>query len=163
MNNDVQFILTKEYKKFEEFCNSCKDYRYIGLCYGTPGIGKTLSAIKYSNWNEVSNFYRIKFEKIFRDPESLPKLPEAQHCNTILITAAPTNTPSKIDKIILSEAHILKFMKDFSVQQGRQTYIYSHYSDQEKLAEIKLLIIDEADHLKYTALEQLRNIYDCNN
>ncbi len=37
MNNDVQFILTKEYKKFEEFCNSCKDYRYIGLCHGIPG------------------------------------------------------------------------------------------------------------------------------
>lgn len=163
MNNDIQFILTKEYKKFEEFCDSCKNYRYIGLCYGIPGIGKTLSAIRYSNWNEISNFYNINFEKIFRDPLSLPRLPEIQHCDTILMTASPTNTPSKIEKIVSAEAHILKFMKNFSeAQQSQGTYVYHHYSDQEKLSEIKLLIVDEVDHLKYTSLEQLRNIYDRN-
>jgi DNA transposition AAA+ family ATPase len=61
MNSDIQFILTKEYKKFEEFCDSCKNYKYIGLCYGIPGVGKTLSALKYSNWNETSNFYDTNF------------------------------------------------------------------------------------------------------
>lgn len=161
MNNDIEFILTKEYKKFEEFCNSCKDYKYIGLCYGIPGIGKPLSAIRYSNWNEISNFYNTNFEKIFRNLLSLPKLPEIQHCDTILITASPTNTPSRIEKIVTSEAFILKFMKSFSERQQIQgTYVYSHSSDQEQLSEIKLLIVDEVDHLKYTSLEQLRNIYD---
>ena len=112
MNSDIQFILTKEYKKFEEFCNSCKDYRYIGLCYGISGIGKTLSAIKYAYWNETSDFYDINFKKMINDPASLPSFPDVDilHCDTILMTAAPTNTPSRIDKMISSEAHKLNFM-----------------------------------------------------
>ena len=160
MNNDTQFILTKEYKKFEEFCNSCKDYSYIGLCYGIPGIGKTLSAIKYSNWNETSNFYDINFTKIINDPASLNNIPDILYCDTILVTAAPTNTPSRIDKMVSAEAHKLSFMKHFSANRDYKKYMY--FSDQERFAEVKLLIIDEVDHLKYTSLEQLRNIYDYN-
>jgi DNA transposition AAA+ family ATPase len=158
MNNSVKFILTKEYKKFEEFCNSCKDYQYIGLCYGIPGIGKTLSAVKYSNWNEIDNFYDTNFEKFFKDQKSLPKLPEVQQCDTILITASPTNTPSRIDKIISSEAHKLKFIKHFSATNTVLAYTLNYV--QEDFSELKLLIIDEADHLKYTSLEQLRSLYD---
>ena len=42
------FLITKEYHKFEEFCNSCFRERYIGLCHGVPGVGKTLSAKYYA-------------------------------------------------------------------------------------------------------------------
>ena len=42
--NQVQFIQTKEYLRFEEFVEACKKYRYIGVCYGKPGIGKSFSA-----------------------------------------------------------------------------------------------------------------------
>lgn len=45
------FIETKEYKRFAEFCDACIKYKYIGICYGAPGVGKTLSSRYYCNWD----------------------------------------------------------------------------------------------------------------
>ena len=51
MNNTSTFIETKEYKRFADFCDACIKYRYMGVCYGLPGVGKTLSSRYYANWD----------------------------------------------------------------------------------------------------------------
>ena len=37
MTKHQNFIETKEYKRFAEFCDACIKYQYIGICYGQPG------------------------------------------------------------------------------------------------------------------------------
>ena len=84
----AEFLITKEYRRFEEFCNACRRDRYIGLCYGAPGVGKTLSARHYARWDVVED------HTPFDSQTPIPR--ELAECRTLLYTPAVTNTPRSV-------------------------------------------------------------------
>jgi len=48
-----EFVLTKEYRRVAGSCDACRRERYIGVCHGAQGVGRTLSAWQYARWDVV--------------------------------------------------------------------------------------------------------------
>ena len=95
MITQTEFIVTKEYRRFAEFCDACLRYRYIGLCYGLPGVGKTLSARHYTQWDLL--------EPLFATSRTVQTPPvEVLACHTVLYTPAVANTPKRIEEEVRS-------------------------------------------------------------
>ncbi|MDO6366925.1 MULTISPECIES: AAA family ATPase [Staphylococcus] len=150
MTEEKYFVETKEYKKFVEFCEACKKYKYIGICYGAPGVGKTLSARYYSNWDYIEkNIANDSFEK------AAEKIDEnVLECQTIFYTAPAVKATQMLEKIRMLGVQV-KFAKN--------SYRNEEDVDINWDKEIDLIIVDEIDRLKIQNLEQLRDIYDQNN
>jgi DNA transposition AAA+ family ATPase len=142
---EASFIVTKEYKRFMEFCDACHRERYIGLCYGPPGIGKTLSARHYAQWHLFETAY-------VKRPTSPPLSPATTAtigaCRTVFYTP-----PVKKE--------IGKVCCDFDLRV-EEALAGGHTSLPAAglPAYCQLLIVDEADRLRTPGLEQLRDLYD---
>jgi DNA transposition AAA+ family ATPase len=181
MNNDLSssqetFLETKEYRRFAEFCDACKQHRYIGLCHGYPGVGKTLSAWQYARWHLIQPYFPERFYLNYRLPycESsiarviasslVPFPPEIGESRSILYTPSVTNTPKQVELEIQAVRLALSHLVD-TVQNGLpQKTTEEEYAPRRKVPNVTdLIIIDEADRLKMAALEQVRDIYDHGN
>jgi hypothetical protein len=87
------FVVTTEHRRFAEFCDACRRYRYIGLCYGSPGVGKTLSARRYANWANIEGSPPAREAST----EALTALLESQ---TVFYTPPVVNTPAQVERDI---------------------------------------------------------------
>ena len=47
------FIATKEHRRFTELRTRFAQHRTIGLCFGSAGVGKTLSARRHAHWDQA--------------------------------------------------------------------------------------------------------------
>ncbi|MCM3117614.1 AAA family ATPase [Neobacillus sp. MER 74] len=154
MNNKQIFIETKEYKKFSEFCDACIKYQYMGICYGLPGVGKTISARQYAQWDYLEkqiNYENVKLIDARTDNKILD-------CHTLFYTA-PSFNATKLTGAIHDMGIRLNIVKDVyrkSIGEKEMTTSYA-------LEGINLIIVDEIDRLKLQHLEQLRDIYDQHN
>jgi hypothetical protein len=152
MKQIPDFIITKEYKRFVEFCNACIKENYIGLCYGPAGVGKSMAAYHFARWHEIT----LEFER--QDKELLnytfPKI-KIQDCNTVIYIPPVTNSPSVIN---LEIQRLFRRFEQFIEQTIFNDSEFLYDGNNEQI--IKLFIIDEADRLHPKSLELVRDIYD---
>jgi DNA transposition AAA+ family ATPase len=160
-----------------------------GLCYGSPGVGKTLSAQRYSRWNQIQG---VKSRDLPVD-----QLQEFAQLDAVLYTTPVVNTPREIERDI---PRLRDLLRDFrlepirreetrrlkQIQKRDAEHRDSFFSDynwfSEKLPALKptfgqvcrrysdkqravgdptrLILVDEADRLKMASLEQRRSIFD---
>src|SRR4051812_15216301 len=85
------FLITKEVRRFTEFCDACRRYRYIGLCYGPSGVGKSLSARHYTHWEVVEPYVAPYLYAV-----DGPAPPELASCRSILYSASGSTTPKRL-------------------------------------------------------------------
>ncbi len=148
----TEFLLTKEYRRFEEFCNACYRERYIGICYGAPGVGKTLSARYYSKQDNFDKF----FHQDTSEKEAIELSKELISSHAVLYTAPVMNTPKRI-KQDLGRRRLDLFLSLHEVKEK----VLGNEPDIDMTAEPSaLIIIDEADRLQLKSMEQVRAMYD---
>jgi DNA transposition AAA+ family ATPase len=149
------FLVTKEHRRFVEFCDACRRYRYIGLCYGPPGVGKTMSARAYAKWDRIEYLDALARYDVY---EKLPETPDILPCRTVFYTAGVVNSPRKLQEEIERARETLGRLVSNMVLQMQKRDEYPVSYPVTKLTH--LIIVDEGDRLKTDSLEQLRDVYD---
>jgi DNA transposition AAA+ family ATPase len=141
------FLVTREYRRFAEFCDACRRERYIGLCYGPSGVGKSLSARHYARWNIIE-------PHLVPDPfaEETPPPPALAGCRSVLYTPAVTTSPKRLGEPVDQLCRSLSWAIE-EVQQPDDPMRYRRRPG----AWVEHLLVDEADRLKLPALEELRD------
>lgn len=146
------FILTKEHHRFAEFCDACVRHHYIGVCYGPPGVGKTLSARRYAKWDVVEDTVNA----VCSAEDARPVSEELLGCQTVFYTPSVVNSPVRVEKQLGDWCTVLTGL----LHQARDRYNISTPEDDKVREFTRLVIIDETERLNVPSLEQVREIYD---
>jgi DNA transposition AAA+ family ATPase len=192
MSSGDPFLITGEYRRFAEFCDACRQYRYIGLCHGSAGVGKTLSARHYAGWD--------RFEELpfvwDADDQALAAFNGA---DTVLYTPEIVNSPRAVADDVTRLCNRLRGIceeprrraenvaaearRAEEMRKQRELLLEADWfaprvpdvdepvpreplvtktTRQPRLAPVRLILVDEADRLKVPSLEQLRDLFDRN-
>ena len=108
--------ITTEHRRFAEFCDACRRYGYIGVCYGTPGVGKTLSARYYANWHQVEAYTPYQCA-------SDAELAAVLGSNTIFYTPKVVNSPRQIAQAIQGWRHRLRAIPLEALDREEETLL----------------------------------------
>lgn len=177
----AKFIETSQYGRFKEFCDACMEDCFIGLCYGAAGVGKTRSAQVYSGC-EASQLALGSHHSsvLYTAPvQNTPLQVERSIANTRAHNLSQTQLFQKVEfemdlrirnakEIRKRENAEYEKIRDFT---GYGSFPWSRPNDidlidlkRKRLDEFRdptrLIIIDEADRLKVSSMEQVRDIYD---
>ncbi len=119
------------------------------MCLGPSGVGKTLAARRYAQWPLFDHLTNPYFERL---PAANAEV--LVGCDTVLYTPSVTVTTSSV------LLQLLTLMDSFETTMLKTYQESGSDSPPPGAAHVKLIIIDEANRLKYQALEQVRDLFD---
>lgn len=151
-----RFIATKEHRRFVEFANAVRKQRTIGICYGQAGIGKTLSAKRYANWHKAQTLLEDWGP---RDDSDLQVYAALARQRTVFFTPGVLSTPKQVQQDL---AHITSRVS-ICIDQHLSEIGKLTGPPKMRIKNIELIIVDESERLRPTAIEFLRDQYDRTN
>lgn len=145
------FIATKEHRRFVEFADAVRKHRYIGLCFGPAGVGKTLSARRYARWDAAEALLLTWGPRDASDRIAYAALDRSRTIFYTPTVGGPSREiredlrqlMSRVDGCIDLAQHPERIMPE---TRGPSA--------------IELLVVDEAERLSTQALEHVRDIFD---
>ncbi|MFZ4896470.1 AAA family ATPase [Plantibacter sp. Mn2098] len=146
------FQITREHRRFKEFADTVRTHGYIGLCWGPPGVGKTLSARQYAGTDEWE-----QWQSIFTNDDLGPVPQRVLEARTAFFTPTVAATVRQIDQGLPGACQAISFAVDYDEHREVDPYVHT---ESRSSGRTELLIIDEADRLKTTGLEQVRDYFD---
>jgi len=151
------FIATKEYRRFTEFADAVRRESFIGLCYGPAGVGKTLSARRYSGWDKVEELLLGWGARTDSDAAVYATLARSR---TAFYTPTTTCTPKQLEQDL---AQLLTRI-DICVAEHRRAHttlpVPRPFHQRRAPQVVDLLIVDEGERLTQPSLEHLRDRFD---
>lgn len=145
------FIATKEHRRFVEFATAVRRHRYIGLCYGPAGVGKTLSARRLAKWDIAETLMENWGP---RDASDVAVYEALAQSKAIFYTPGVSTPPREVRGDLNRLINRADGCIDLALHPGRVM------PESTPDLRIELLVIDEAERLATQALEHIRDIFD---
>jgi DNA transposition AAA+ family ATPase len=146
------FIATKEHRRFVELATAVRRHRYIGLCYGPAGVGKTLSARRYAHWDLAEPLIEGWGVREAVDAGVEAALSRSR---TVFHTASVLGTLRDLRD---SMANNLVIVSRCIEEQLRSEGVEVRRRDVHRLVE--MVIVDETERMPTSAIELIRDIFD---
>lgn len=152
----MSFFHTVVYRDFVSFCERCRQARTIGVVYGVSGVGKTLAARAYTQWDRMQTL-------ITPAGIMLPALlPEGLRWRGALYTVERTMRPKQLE----NDIGMLRWSMRQLAKDMRQQRAWMEMEAGRELEEMEddpwqLLLVDNVQYLDTTyVLDVVQNIFD---
>ena len=145
------FIATKEHRRFLEFTSAVRRHRYIGLCFGPAGVGKTLSARRLTKWDAIEPLLSAWNTRSEDDVPIYVALADAKAVLYTPTVGGPLReVRTDLDQLLSRAEGCI----DLALHPGRIM------PEVGRTSRLELLVIDEAERLSHQSLEYVRDVFD---
>jgi hypothetical protein len=148
------FIATREHRRFTEFVEAVRKHRYIGLCYGAAGVGKTLSARRYAHWDLAEPLLQAWGPRVPSDAKVYAALARSK---AVFFTPSVGETLRELRTELGLLSRRVEICIDQHMHLDKENPVAPHPKQDHA---VELILVDEVERLSTAALEYLRDTFD---